>query len=486
MNFPNIKSLTISQDKLLSWSPWMYHILLIILTLAIAFSMFVWTDPGFLVDDATITYRYSLNIANGHGFVYNLGEPVQGTSTPLFTLIIAAINLLGISPIVSGHAVGIVSALLSIVMIFIIGNSVAGWKAGFGASLLSATSAHFAANVSSGMETPFYVLLILITFWLYYEKHYLLAAFVSGLCVITRLDGFTVVAALLLSLTIFKRAIPWKETAIILLAILPWFIFAKIYFGSFLPLSMLAKQQHIKSAGSFWMIRFLINTPFEMLLIPILIFLGTVLSRSKQTVIKTFPLIIWLILYITAYTLIDIDAYDWYLVPLIPIVYIIFSVAVVEIVGRLGFSKEQYFTLIVIFVFLFGVVYQVKYDLSLVPEFKKKAVAVEGTRVQVGEWLRENTSPDSIIATDGIGHIGYYSDRYIVDLLGLVTPVAVGQEYIDTLNYFEADYAISVIKEDAGHPFKSEDFLDKYEFVYEWDGSKDYVGSHVLFKRRID
>ena len=40
-------------------------------------------------DDSYITFRYSLNLAAGHGFVFNVGDPVLGTTTPLWTLVLA-------------------------------------------------------------------------------------------------------------------------------------------------------------------------------------------------------------------------------------------------------------------------------------------------------------------------------------------------------------------------------------------------------------
>ena len=46
-------------------------------------------------DDTYITFRYSLNLASGHGFVYNLGEPVLGTTTPLWALALALFAALG-------------------------------------------------------------------------------------------------------------------------------------------------------------------------------------------------------------------------------------------------------------------------------------------------------------------------------------------------------------------------------------------------------
>ncbi|MBZ0305706.1 MAG: hypothetical protein K8I82_06525, partial [Anaerolineae bacterium] len=37
------------------------------------------------VDDAFITFRYSRNLVEGNGFVYNPGDKVLGTTTPLYT-----------------------------------------------------------------------------------------------------------------------------------------------------------------------------------------------------------------------------------------------------------------------------------------------------------------------------------------------------------------------------------------------------------------
>ena len=40
-------------------------------------------------DDTYITFRYALNLASGFGFVYNIGERVLGTTTPLWTVVLA-------------------------------------------------------------------------------------------------------------------------------------------------------------------------------------------------------------------------------------------------------------------------------------------------------------------------------------------------------------------------------------------------------------
>jgi hypothetical protein len=45
-------------------------------------------------DDPFITYRYAANIQSGLGFVYNPGEKVLSTTTPLFAVLLAALGCL--------------------------------------------------------------------------------------------------------------------------------------------------------------------------------------------------------------------------------------------------------------------------------------------------------------------------------------------------------------------------------------------------------
>ncbi|HEX9595332.1 MAG TPA: hypothetical protein VF982_00500, partial [Anaerolineales bacterium] len=44
------------------------------------------------IDDAYITFRYARNILAGNGLVYNPGERVLGTTTPLFAFLLAALG----------------------------------------------------------------------------------------------------------------------------------------------------------------------------------------------------------------------------------------------------------------------------------------------------------------------------------------------------------------------------------------------------------
>ena len=67
----------------------------VMLLASLAFVIFaVRQSAGLANDDAFITYRYARNIASGQGFVFNPGERLLGTTTPLYTLSLVPVALL--------------------------------------------------------------------------------------------------------------------------------------------------------------------------------------------------------------------------------------------------------------------------------------------------------------------------------------------------------------------------------------------------------
>src|SRR5579863_2592687 len=106
-------------------------------------------------EDALISMRYARNIASGLGFVYNRGEHVLGTSTPLWTLINALyLRLFGASTL---FAFGFwLSLLLDLCALAMIGAVIAragfGWRAAAAAILPGALFSPLVVNASSDME----------------------------------------------------------------------------------------------------------------------------------------------------------------------------------------------------------------------------------------------------------------------------------------------------------------------------------------------
>ena len=57
--------------------------------------------------------------------------------------------------------------------------------------------------------------------------------------------------------------------------------------------------------------------------------------------------------------------------------------------------------------------------------FAADVAIVEGEMVTVAGWLANNTPPDALIASHDIGAIGYFAERPLLDLAGLISPEVI-------------------------------------------------------------
>jgi len=118
------------------------------------------------IDDAYITYRYSENIANGLGFVFNPGERVEGTSTFLFTVLLALASLLRQNIELTARCLGTISFVALICFAHehvrssvpgMLGNVLA-----LGVGLAVASSTPLAFHAAVGMELLLYMALLTV------------------------------------------------------------------------------------------------------------------------------------------------------------------------------------------------------------------------------------------------------------------------------------------------------------------------------------
>lgn len=148
-------------------------------------------------DDAYITYRYARNIATGHGFVYNGGEAVLGTTTPLYTLLLAGLAHVSPDLVLGSHVFGVLAWAMCVLATYGIARSYTPAPTALLAAAIVATNALFLNTL--GMETPVYVLLALTTFFLQIKNRSEWAAVSAGLTFLCRWDGILVVGVYLLA-----------------------------------------------------------------------------------------------------------------------------------------------------------------------------------------------------------------------------------------------------------------------------------------------
>ncbi len=192
-------------------------------------------------DDPFITYRYAANLQHGLGFVYNPGERVLSTTTPLFTLLLALLGNLWPDLPHLANLLGAFSLALGGLFLWDLAHT---WKAplvGWSGLLLYPTFPLLATTL--GSETLIYLAFCLGAFAFYARRRYSMAAVFVALAVLTRPDGILVVFVLVVHYLLrIRRPVPWLALALFLGLIIPWFAFAWVYFGSPLPVTLAVKQ----------------------------------------------------------------------------------------------------------------------------------------------------------------------------------------------------------------------------------------------------
>src|SRR5690349_3635131 len=142
----------------------LYRIAIILGVLALV-ALRLRDGTGNLIDDAYLTLRDARNVAHGAGVVYNAGEPVLGTTTPLFALLHGALGAVVGAERIPFDAVmvnAIADVLAFLLLTFWVAEAADSTVVGFVAGAAYAFAPRAIEYSSGGMEAPIYTLLILL------------------------------------------------------------------------------------------------------------------------------------------------------------------------------------------------------------------------------------------------------------------------------------------------------------------------------------
>ncbi|MBM3324017.1 hypothetical protein FJY69_11170, partial [candidate division WOR-3 bacterium] len=209
---------------------------------------------GFPLDDPWIHLAFARNLARGMGFVFNPGEPVAGSTAPLWTLVLALVHL----ATRSAAAMVILAKLLAAGFLFVAGSYASRLgtlltgerKAGLAAGIAVVTLGPMGWAVMSGMEVTLSVALTLAGIYFYLSRPrgpgWFVAWLLFGLAAWARpealvLPGFVGLDVLLRRRLGKDRVVFWKGAAVWLGVLLPYFVFNLVLSGSPLPQTFDAK-----------------------------------------------------------------------------------------------------------------------------------------------------------------------------------------------------------------------------------------------------
>lgn len=399
---------------------------------------------NYQMDDALIYLRYVKNFHDGFGLVYNPGEKFNGLTSPLFTYVSLAASFLSgnfqlITTIISALFLTCASILGGIIF------SNGKWDALFTAVVIGSFGYFYR---TFGMETPLFLMLIGLSLYLYKanSKYFVIAL---ALLSITRFEGALLAVVMAADYLIKNRRLPdTKILAFSLAVFLLPLVFNYFYYGDFLPATASAKLGQGNSG--FWEgplrflnIAYLIKIHFSNSNISASIFLissayGLYISLKDRVAVIAA---IFFIILLCFYVVLNLPNYPWYYAPFFYLMLIFACRGIGELSTRLlakrlpgGYRAFVFLVLCAVTVF----------SLTKVVSFK------EGVRNEayatIGSWIKTNTPPNATIAMVEIGTVGWYADRKIIDILGLVNKY--NAEYISKgdlygwLYHYQPDYIL--------------------------------------------
>ena len=472
------------------WLPWAIFALAVVARLL----------PGpRTIDDSFITYRYARNLLQGSGFTYNPGERVLGTTTPLYTLLMASLALptggtqapfATLSMCVNALADGFTCLLL-----WRLGGYLGTRFAGPGAALVWAIAPFSVTFAIGGLETSLYVLLLVGTVTAHLEQRRTLAAGLGALSLLTRPDALILLGPLALDRLL--QALPrfgWGQThgstptapanspirltelLAFCLPVLGWIVFASLYFGSPLPHSIAAKSLAYRQPPEASLVRLIQHyaTPFMedntfggrwimvgMVLYPFLYMVGALRAWRADRHTWVFAAYPWL--YLIVFAAANPLIFRWYLTPPLP-AWFLFSLAGLETLlfslaaalkrkdsqaalappGRL--ARATALVLVVLTPTLLSLS-----EWTLHPDHGANRPAPDMAFIQVELLYRQTAEllapklraagPDAVLAAGDVGVLGFYTGARILDTVGLNSPESTRYYPLDP-QYYVINYAV--------------------------------------------
>ncbi|HEX2981280.1 MAG TPA: hypothetical protein VHO48_13505 [Anaerolineaceae bacterium] len=394
---------------------------------------------GFPLDDAWIHQTYARNLAQRFEWSFVPGQPSGGSTSPLWTGLLAIGYLLHLPPIAWVYLLG----WGALFCLSVLGEAAYRWyfpgrsmKLPW-VGLILAFEWHLAWAAGSGMETL--VVGLLFTFVLLLmptgRARWWVLGLLAGVSVWLRPDGLTLLGPLGMSAVMIPATVREKGKKLIsfgfgfLAAFLPYVAFTRWLTGSWWPNTFYAKQAEYAALRT-QPILARIWSEFRVPLVGVGIlllagFIWFIWTRAKA---KDWAVIaggLWWLGYIGLYAwrLPVTYQYGRYVMPALPLFFCWGAMGSLELMKAMRRSSKTRLiarawglTLIVVTGLFWG---------NGVAAYARDVAIIETEMVNPARWIAANTQPGDLIAAHDIGALGYFGDRPVIDLAGLISPEVI-------------------------------------------------------------
>ena len=469
--------------------------LLICVAISIGFDLYFFS---FITDDAFITFRYSKNLANGEGIVFNSSNenPVEGYSNFLWVLINTIPIFLNWDIVIWVKSLSIFISIFSILILYNFACLFYPKKIALIAPLFYSIYYPFHIWTIGGLETPLFVLLLISgTYFAYIEsnnsqKFPKFSVIFLALLTLTRPEGILYFGAiegflLIYYLFIRKEKVVFFQRIISLFIVgviyIIYFIWSFTYYGQIFPNSYVAKGSSsiITSAGMRYLGFFLIFT------IPIIILMGVgilkILVEIEGKILqhKSFKIMSFLAvpILVNFIIILNISAFNAaqgfrFALPAMPFIILLAvypfkrlrKMKIEEIIS-LDLNLKQILFSLIPFISVIGMIIL---PISAPLVYKNTSnTDVNDKYYNIAKWIDKYVPEDELIAFTDMGIIPYYTENEYLDMWGLMDE-HIAEEGFD-IDYVLDEGPILIILKEISNTKKIRDdkeFQTNYELFY--------------------
>lgn len=416
---------------------------------------------SFPLDDPWIHLQFAKNLAEYGSFSYFKNEVVTaGSTSPIYTIILAAGFLVTKNEMWLSYVIGIIFFAFSVYYFYKLSGTFfpkENWLA-IAAALLLVFDKWLNFISVTGMETTLYIFLLLACYYYYRKMNAIGFAVTLGLTFWTRPDALAFISAIAADyffrvylknrspkentdILLFEKKDLYKIAGIFGAIMAAYFAMNYIIAGSLLPNTYSAKLAYysaeFRSRSEFLKLEvweYFTESAYLLIFIPFVF--GVFKLASDSFKLKYNPLLpafifIALLIFMYWYKLPYAHRFGRYMMPVFPF-YILISVYGGREFFRwfanyIGDSKLVNGLNVIL---LAGTIVYFASEYNSTKEiFQDQSRHIYIRQVETAKWLKNNTPEGSTIATHDVGAIAYYSDRKVVDVVGLINP-----EFISKLN----------------------------------------------------
>lgn len=389
---------------------------------------------GFPLDDSWIHQTYARNLALLHEWSFIPGKPSAGSTSPLWTLLLAIGFFLPAAPYLWTYLLGgLLLFAVAVLAETIFRRAYPAYRPAFPwAGLFFTLEWHMAWAAVSGMETLLHILAVTAVLGLLIagSRRYLLLGLLTGISVWVRPDGLTLLGPLLLYVVLVEPDNLTRVRAFLRLLVGfaalfgPYMLFNLALSGTPMPNTFYAKQAEY--AGLSLYERFFAYV-LQLLAGPILALLLGLAQKTLSAVRRRewgiLLAVVWMLGYILLYFF-RLPAYQHgrYLMPAMSIAVLIGLMGFYEFLPasrtyRMRLTRQVFLTAVVTFSLVFACygAYTYGQDVGL----------IETEMVASAKWADKNIPPKALIAAHDIGALGFFDRHNLIDLAGLISPEVV-------------------------------------------------------------